>query len=64
MINAEWFFILYTLYSQLIMIDTHSHIYDSDFDSDRIEVVNRALDAGVEKVLLANVDTSTIAPMS
>ena len=45
------------------MIDTHSHIYDSDFDSDRIEVVNRALDAGVEKVLLANVDTSTIAPM-
>ena len=45
------------------MIDTHSHIYDSDFDSDRTEVVNRAIEAGVERVLLANVDTSTIEPM-
>jgi TatD DNase family protein len=45
------------------MIDTHSHIYDPDFDSDRLEVVNRAIQAGVEKVLLANVDASTIEPM-
>jgi TatD DNase family protein len=45
------------------MIDTHSHIYDPDFDSDRVEVVNRAIEAGVEKVLLANVDTSTIGQM-
>ena len=45
------------------MIDTHSHIYDPDFDSDRVEVVNRAMEAGVEKVLLANVDTSTIQQM-
>lgn len=45
------------------MIDTHSHIYDPDFDSDRVEVVNRAIEAGVEKVLLANVDTATIRQM-
>lgn len=45
------------------MIDTHSHIYDPDFDSDRVEVVNRAIEAGVEKVLLANVDISTIEQM-
>ena len=45
------------------MIDTHSHIYDPDFDSDRTEVVNRAIEVGVEKVLLANVDTSTIEQM-
>ena len=45
------------------MIDTHSHIYDPDFDSDRVEVINRAIEAGVEKVLLANVDTSTLEPM-
>ena len=45
------------------MIDTHSHIYDPDFDSDRVEVVNRAIEAGVGKVLLANVDTSTIEQM-
>ena len=33
------------------MLDTHSHIYDPDFDSDRAEVVNRAIQSGVEKVL-------------
>lgn len=45
------------------MIDTHSHIYDSDFDSDRDEVIARAMEVGVERVLLANVDTSTIESM-
>lgn len=42
------------------MIDTHSHIYGPEFDEDRDDVVNRAISAGVDKVLLANVDTSTI----
>lgn len=45
------------------MIDTHSHIYDPDYDSDRNEVVLRAIEAGVERVLLANVDASTIEQM-
>ena len=44
-------------------IDTHTHIYDSDFDADRAEVVQRALDAGVGLMLLPNVDASTIQPM-
>ena len=45
------------------LIDTHTHIYDSAFDSDRAEVVQRALDAGVAMMLLPNVDASTIQPM-
>ena len=28
------------------MIDTHSHIYDSIFDEDRAEVLQRAWDSG------------------
>lgn len=44
-------------------IDTHSHIYDEAFDTDRELVFQRALDAGVEMVLLPNTDESTIKPM-
>lgn len=47
----------------MTLIDTHTHIYDADFDLDRAEVVTRALDAGVSMMLLPNVDASTIQPM-
>lgn len=33
------------------MIDTHSHIHDSQFDVDRDEMVRRALGAGVSKII-------------
>ena len=46
-----------------MLIDTHTHIYDHQFSLDRNETVQRALDAGVEMMLLPNVDASTIAPM-
>ena len=45
------------------LIDTHTHIYDSAFDADRAEVVQRAIDAGVGMMLMPNVDASTIQPM-
>lgn len=44
-------------------IDTHSHIYDEAFDTDRELVFQRALEVGVEMVLLPNTDESTIKPM-
>ena len=44
-------------------IDTHSHIYDDAFDTDRELVFQRALEVGVEVVLLPNTDESTIKPM-
>lgn len=47
----------------MIFIDTHTHIYDAEFDLDRKEVVDRALEAGVGVMLLPNVDASTIKPM-
>lgn len=47
----------------MFLIDTHTHIYDPDYDLDREETVQRALDAGVGMMLLPNVDASTIAPM-
>lgn len=45
------------------MIDTHSHIYGPEFDADREEVVARALQAGVEKILLPNINEDSIPRM-
>jgi len=45
------------------MIDTHSHIYEPQFDGDRAEVVQRAREAGVESILLPNINAGSIAPM-
>ena len=43
------------------LIDTHSHLYDEAFDEDRAETLQRALDAGVEQLLLPAIDTTTHA---
>ncbi len=45
------------------MTDTHSHIYLTEFDDDRDAVVQRARQAGVDKILLPNINEETIAPM-
>jgi len=45
------------------MIDTHSHIYLEEFNDDRDEVVKRAKDAGITKILLPNIDVSSIGAM-
>jgi len=41
------------------LIDTHSHIFLPEFDSDRDQVIDNAKKSGVEKILLPNVDDST-----
>ena len=45
------------------MIDTHSHIYSEEFDNDRDEVIQRAKDAGVKKIILPNVDSESLPRM-
>ena len=45
------------------MIDTHAHIYATEFDSDRDQVVQRALAQGIDKILLPNIDLESIEPM-
>jgi TatD DNase family protein len=45
------------------LIDTHSHIYSEDFDTDRSETVQRAKEAGIQHIILPNCDSSTLAPM-
>ena len=47
----------------MYFVDTHTHIYDKEFDADRAEMVQRAVENGVQMMLLPNVDATTIAPM-
>lgn len=45
------------------MIDTHAHIYAEEFQDDIDETIGRATDAGIEKILMPNIDINSIEPM-
>mgnify|MGYP000072066484 CR=1 FL=1 len=47
----------------LCFIDTHAHLYSPKFDSDRPQVIRRAVDAGVRRMYLPNIDSQSIRPM-
>ena len=40
-------------------IDTHSHIYEEEFREDQAEVVARAIQTGVEKIILPDIDSES-----
>ncbi|MDR0547534.1 MAG: TatD family hydrolase [Dysgonamonadaceae bacterium] len=44
----------------MYLVDTHTHIYSEEFDSDISEVIGRAQAAGVQKFCLPNVDIDSI----
>lgn len=45
------------------MIDTHTHLYLEEFAPDYRAAVDRAVAAGVEKMIFPNVDRTTLEPM-
>jgi len=45
-------------------IDTHAHLYLPEFDHDRDRVIDIAVHKGVKKILLPNIDSSSIGPMN
>ncbi len=45
------------------IIDTHSHLFAEEFDEDREQVIQRAKEAGVEKIILPNIDKNTLGRM-
>jgi len=44
-------------------IDTHCHLFASDFDADRSEVITRALDKNITQMMLPNIDMESIPAM-
>lgn len=47
----------------MILIDTHTHLYLPEFDSDRDQVIARALGTGVTKMMLPNIDRNSYGNM-
>lgn len=45
------------------IIDTHAHLYFEDFDNDLDDVVAKARVIGVEKILLPNIDETTVSDL-
>jgi TatD DNase family protein len=45
------------------LIDTHAHIYDESFDSDRVEMLNKASEKGIGQVWMPNCNSETIPLM-
>ena len=45
------------------MIDTHTHLYLPEFDGDRDLVLDRAVSSGVVKLLMPNIDLSSLGVM-
>lgn len=45
------------------MIDTHAHLYEAKFEEDRDAMLSRAREAGVEAIVIPNVDEESIAGM-
>lgn len=45
------------------LIDTHTHLYEPEFDTDREEAIQRAFNSGVAKMLFPNIDEKSLEPM-
>ncbi|MFQ5445977.1 MAG: TatD family hydrolase [Saprospiraceae bacterium] len=46
-----------------MLIDSHTHLYLREFDSDRDEMLQRAIDVGVGKFYLPNIDAESASAM-
>ncbi|MEQ8910496.1 MAG: TatD family hydrolase [Vicingaceae bacterium] len=46
-----------------MLIDTHTHLYSEQFSEDREAMIQRAIEAGVEKFFLPNIDSSSVKGM-
>lgn len=45
------------------MIDTHTHLYAQEFETDRDALIQKALANGVQRFYLPNIDSQSIEPM-
>jgi TatD DNase family protein len=45
------------------LTDTHTHLFATEFDADRPEMIKRAVEKGVSRFFLPNIDSDSIQPM-
>ena len=41
----------------MILTDTHTHLYSEEFENDRTEMIQRAIDAGVSRFFVPSIDS-------
>jgi TatD DNase family protein len=44
-------------------IDTHAHLFSEEFDIDRNEIIAKSIKSGVQKIVVPNLDSSTLVSM-
>ncbi len=44
--------------TKIIITDTHTHLYSNEFDDDRNEMIQRAIDAGVSRFFIPAIDST------
>ncbi len=49
--------------SEFTLVDTHTHIYATEFNEDRDEMIGRAISSGVKQMMMPNLDKDTIGSM-
>lgn len=47
----------------MILTDTHTHLYSKEFDNDRNNLIQKAIDSGITRLFMPNVDSESIAGM-
>lgn len=47
----------------MILTDTHTHLYSEQFDTDRDEVIKRAIDAGITRFFIPAIDSTYFKSM-
>ena len=47
----------------MILTDTHTHLYAEQFDEDRVEAIQRAIDLGVSRFFIPAIDSQTTKAM-
>lgn len=47
----------------MVLTDTHTHLYASEFGEDRDATLKRAIDSGVNRLFLPNIDSSSVSGM-
>lgn len=46
-----------------MFIDTHTHLYSEEFNTDRTHIIKKAITSGVKKMYLPNIDSTSIEAM-
>lgn len=47
----------------MIFTDTHTHLYSREFEADRNVLIQKAIDAGIKRLFMPNISSTSIEPM-